>query len=58
MSNINKRGFASLSTERRKEIAGLGGKAAHKKGVAHTWDHTQAVAAGKKGRKKARVASI
>lgn len=49
---IKNRGFASLTPEKRKAIASLGGKAAHKKGVAHKWTHEEAVLAGKKGKKK------
>lgn len=43
------RGFASLSPDRRKQIASLGGKAAHEKGVAHRWTAEDAKKAGKKG---------
>ena len=43
------RGFASLSPEKRKKIAALGGRAAHKKGTAHTWTSKTAAIAGKKG---------
>lgn len=52
MSNISRRGFASLSPEKRKEIARSGGRAASIKGTAHKFTHDEAVAAGKKGRKK------
>lgn len=31
------RGFAVIDLERRKEIASLGGKAAHARGTAHRW---------------------
>ncbi len=47
-----KRGFASLAfidPERHKEIASLGGKTAHAKGVAHEFTHEEAVEAGRKG---------
>lgn len=43
-----KQGLASMSPERRKEIASLGGKTAHKNGTAHKWDSKEA----KKARKK------
>lgn len=43
------RGFASMTPEKRREIAGKGGKEAHRLRKAHTWDHDSAVAAGKKG---------
>jgi general stress protein YciG len=43
------KGFASLSAERRREIAQLGGRAAHKKGRAHEWSSAEAAIAGRKG---------
>lgn len=43
------RGFASLSVERKKEISSMGGKAAHKLGVAHEWTSEEAREAGRKG---------
>src|SRR5690349_3271436 len=49
MSNIKKRGFASISPERHHEIASLGGKTAHKKGTAYQWTPEQAREAGRKG---------
>jgi uncharacterized protein len=46
----NKRkGFASLSDARRREIASRGGKAAHRKGTAHEWTKEEAQRAGQKG---------
>ena len=45
----SKRGFASMTPERQREIASLGGRAAHEQGVAHEWDRQQAMIAGKKG---------
>jgi general stress protein YciG len=47
-SGVARRGFASLSPERRREIAQQGGRAAHQQGVAHTWDQAGAQAAGRK----------
>lgn len=44
-----KRGFALLSAERLKEIASMGGKAAHAQGTAHKFTREEAVEAGKKG---------
>jgi general stress protein YciG len=44
-----RRGFASLTLEKRREIASKGGKAAHALGVAHTWNPETAKAAGRKG---------
>ena len=43
------RGFAAMSPERQKQIAGEGGRAAHKLGVAHEWNSDEARKAGKKG---------
>jgi general stress protein YciG len=45
----SKQGFASLSPERRSEIAGMGGRAAHAQGAAHEFTSEQAKAAGTKG---------
>jgi general stress protein YciG len=45
----SKRGFASMSTERQREIASQGGRAAHQQGVAHEWNKDEAREAGKKG---------
>jgi len=47
--STSKRGFASMSQEKRSKIAGLGGKRAHILGKAHTWTKEEAAAAGKKG---------
>lgn len=59
MSNIHRRGFASLSVERRKEIASRGGKRAHEIGKAHRWTPAAASQAGLKGAaaRKARKAT-
>lgn len=43
------RGFASMDRRKQKQIASLGGKAAHKKGVAHEWSSEEARNAGRKG---------
>lgn len=43
------RGFASMDPVKQKAIASKGGKAAHKKGTAHTWTSEEARAAGQKG---------
>lgn len=45
----NHKGFASLSPERLREIASLGGKAAHAQGKAHHWSPEAAKTAGQKG---------
>jgi general stress protein YciG len=44
-----KRGFAALDPEKQKEIARLGGKAAHAQGKAHEFTSEEARVAGKKG---------
>src|SRR4051794_15711536 len=43
------RGFASMSTDRQREIARKGGRAAHAKGTAHEFTTDEARAAGQKG---------
>lgn len=43
------RGFAALSIERRREIARMGGRHAHKVGRAHQFTTEEARAAGRKG---------
>jgi uncharacterized protein len=47
----NKRGFGSrhFDPERQREIASMGGKAAHASGNAHEWNSETAREAGKKG---------
>ncbi|MBB1283498.1 general stress protein [Flavisolibacter sp. BT320] len=45
----SRRGFAAMSPERQREIASLGGRAAHQQGVAHEWSTDEAREAGKKG---------
>jgi general stress protein YciG len=44
-----RRGFASMSPEKQREIASRGGKAAHRKGTAHQWSPDEARNAGRKG---------
>ena len=44
-----RRGFASMSREKQREIASKGGRAAHKNGAAHEWTREEAQAAGRKG---------
>lgn len=48
-NKIWRRGFASMSPERRREIAARGGRAAHKEGTAHEFTSEEARRAGKKG---------
>jgi general stress protein YciG len=43
------RGFARLSPKRRREIARLGGQAAHQRGTAHQFTSDEGRAAGRKG---------
>lgn len=45
----SKRGFASMSPERRREIASMGGKKAHELGIAHQFTPEEARHAGRKG---------
>lgn len=44
-----RRGFASMSPEKQREIASKGGRAAHEKGTAHEWTSDEARSAGRKG---------
>ena len=47
--STSKRGFASMDPQRQKEIASLGGKAAHASGKAHEFNTAEAREAGRKG---------
>jgi general stress protein YciG len=47
------RGFASMDEEKQREIASIGGKAAHEKGTAHEFTPEEAREAGSKGGKVA-----
>ncbi|MGV3519764.1 KGG domain-containing protein [Luteitalea sp.] len=49
-----RRGFASMSPEKQREIASKGGRAAHMKGTAHEWSSEEARAAGRKGGRASR----
>lgn len=44
----SRRGFASMTPERRREVASSGGRMAHQQGVAHKWSQEEASRAGKK----------
>ena len=46
---ISKRGFASMDRARQREIARLGGRAAHQRGTAHEFTREEAREAGRKG---------
>jgi uncharacterized protein len=47
-ANRSPRGFAAMNPERQREIASLGGRAAHQSGHAHQFTSEEARAAGKK----------
>lgn len=49
-----RRGFGSMDPKRQRELASMGGKAAHRKGTAHEWTSEEAKAAGRKGGLKSR----
>jgi general stress protein YciG len=44
-----KQGFASMDENKQREIASMGGKAAHEKGTAHEFSPEEAREAGRKG---------
>jgi len=47
-------GFASMTSEKQREIASKGGRAAHVKGTAHEWTPEEARSAGRKGAQASR----
>ena len=47
--NTASRGFASMDPQRQREIASVGGRAAHQKGTAHEFNSDEAREAGRKG---------
>jgi general stress protein YciG len=47
--NTRNRGFASMDTDKQREIARKGGKAAHQRGTAHEFSTDEAREAGRKG---------
>ena len=49
MAGAKRRGFASMSEAKQREIASMGGKAAHEKGTAHEFTTDEAREAGRKG---------
>lgn len=51
------RGFAAMDPQRQREIASLGGRAAHQSGHAHEFTSEEARAAGKKRHARAQAAS-
>lgn len=52
------RGFAAMDPQRQREIASLGGRAAHQSGHAHEFTSEEARAAGKKRHARAAVTAI
>jgi uncharacterized protein len=48
-SGVRRRGFASMNSDRQREISSRGGKAAHEKGTAHQFTPEEAREAGRKG---------
>ena len=50
------RGFAAMDPQRQREIASLGGRAAHQSGHAHEFTSEEARAAGKKRHARAQSA--
>lgn len=48
-ANTRNRGFASMDSQKQREIARKGGKAAHQKGTAHEFSADEARVAGRKG---------
>ena len=44
-----RKGFAVMDKARQREIASMGGQAAHEKGTAHEWTRAEAREAGRKG---------
>jgi general stress protein YciG len=51
MASRSKRGFAAMDPEKQREIARLGGRAAHEKGTAHEFTPDEARRAGRRGGK-------
>ncbi len=49
MAGTSNRGFASMDSDKQREIASKGGKAAHKLGTAHQFTPDEARVAGRKG---------
>lgn len=52
MGQKKKKGFASMTPERLKEVCSKGGKSSQAKGNGHKWTPEEARKAGKKGGKK------
>jgi uncharacterized protein len=45
----SKRGFAAMNEDKQREIASMGGKAAHQRGTAHEFTSEEAKEAGRRG---------
>src|SRR5687768_2850520 len=54
-TNTKNRGFASMASEKQREIARKGGRAAHEKGKAHEFTSEEARQAGRKGGERVSV---
>lgn len=50
----SRRGFAAMDSQKQREIASQGGRAAHQLGVAHRWTSAEASEAGRKGGQNSR----
>ena len=55
LPKVHTRGFASMTPERRREIASKAGKAAQAKGTAHEWTSEEAQVAGRKSRRRLKI---
>jgi len=49
VAHKQRRGFAAMSADKRRQIASKGGRTAHELGTAHQWSPDEARSAGKKG---------
>lgn len=49
MAERRARGFAAMDRDKQREIASMGGRAAHEKGTAHEFTSEEAREAGRKG---------
>ncbi len=49
MASTSKRGFASMDRQKQRQIASMGGRAAHVRGTAHEFTPDEAREAGRKG---------
>lgn len=60
MTEKMKRGFAAMDPQQQREIAAMGGRAAHEYGRAHEFTSEEARKAGRKGgmRKKANAMAV